>query len=81
MVPLWGAAQPLGLYDEIYQPYKPLPGGRLSTILGITFDDYEDRSNSIVLKDRVLIAAQGIPVNAKITKGEVLLRDSQSRPV
>lgn len=41
---------PIGLYDDHYQPYAVLPGGKaFSSTLGITFSGYEDRPNRLVI--------------------------------
>ncbi|MBI3920853.1 MAG: beta-galactosidase [Armatimonadetes bacterium] len=70
----------VGLYDENYRAYGSLPGGRLSEALGVDFKGYEDRPNSIVVKEEVELPSQGVAVEPRITKGTVLLKDARGRP-
>lgn len=70
----------VGLYDGRYLPYRPLPGGKLAEALGIRFREYRDEPNRLVVREGVAIDTQGVPVEARVTRGHVLLRDAEGRP-
>lgn len=71
---------PLGLYDEAYRPYEPLPGGTLSEALKVSFAGYEDKPNKIVVREGVEVASQGIPVGLEVNGAKVLFSDTEGRP-
>lgn len=71
---------PVGLYDESYQPMQPLPGGKLAETLGVGFTDYKDQPNRLRLREGVELQSQGIAVEPRVTKGKILLQDTEGRP-
>jgi hypothetical protein len=80
---------PVGLYDDLYRPYSPLPGGAAMKGLGIEFAEYRDEPNALVveaeiallpLKAGTKIAGRGVPVGVKLSGWDVLARDEQGSP-
>ncbi len=79
---------PVGLYDEHYRPYSPLPGGRALRDLGVTFAEYRDEPNRLIIADdslvpglaRTELQTTGVPVDVRVSGAEVLARDAAGNP-
>lgn len=80
---------PVGLYDDAYRSYTPLPGGAALTALGVRFTDYRDDPTKLILAQGdapsqagapVTLAARGVPVGLEVHGAEVLGHDSAGNP-
>ncbi|OGV75286.1 MAG: hypothetical protein A3K19_00390 [Lentisphaerae bacterium RIFOXYB12_FULL_65_16] len=71
----------IGLLDDAYRPYAPLPGGSaFSTALSVSISAYDDQPNQIRLADGRDLPCRGIATGLTAPTANVLLKDAAGNP-